>query len=133
MRFDLIRITGGQADTPDPRAAPADVPHSHIKETPQTVTGTDRNPGNVLFTLEGTAGHTVTVQQFVLDETQQLEQAPFQDNPVANLADRRFYSFGATQVVTVGQVVELVALPGKVYYRLTSAPAADAVLKIGYR
>jgi hypothetical protein len=29
-------------------------------------------------------------------------------------------------------MVALTALPGKVYYRLTVAPAADATLKIGF-
>jgi len=132
MKFETIRVPGGGADTPDPRASPATVPASHIKETPTTVTGTDRNPSSVLLTLEGTAGHTVTVQQFAQDDTQALEKAAFLDDPNTGAAARRFYSFGATQVVTVGAVVALTALPGKVYYRLTSLPAADAILKIGF-
>jgi hypothetical protein len=105
------------------------VPPTHIKESPQTILGTDKNPSSVLLTLEGTAAQTVTVQQFALDE---IVDKKFEDDPQAGAAARRFYAFGAVQVVTVGTMVALTALPGKVYYRLTVAPAADATLKIGF-
>lgn len=130
MQFQTIKITGGQADTVDPRASPAAVPAALIKATPATVTNTDKNPANVLLTLEGTAAQTVTVQQWALDEGQ--VDPSLADNPTAGDAARKFYKFGAAQVVTVGTIVAITALPGRVYFQLTSAPAADAVLKIGY-
>lgn len=130
MRFEYIALAAGAADAPDPRSTPATVPATHIKETPATVTGTDRNPSSVHLTLEGTAGQTVTVQQFALDETQ--NDPRFADDPNQGAGARRFYSLGSTQVVTVGAIATLTALPGKVYYRTTSAPVAASVLKIGF-
>ncbi len=126
MRFDnTILITGGQADLPDPRVSPGTVPDSAIKESPKTLTGTDDQPPTCVLTLEGTAAQTVTVQPFVLDE------ATAGEGVVASA--RRFYSPGAGVVVTVGAITLVRAFPGKVYYRLTSAPAADAILKIGFK
>jgi len=133
VKFDRIKITGGQADTADPRGIPAvvaSIPPELIKETPGTITGTDKAPTTALLALEGTAAQTVTVQAWVLDEPQgKPEQA---DDPTTGNGARKFYSFGNTVVVTVGAVQSLPICPGKIYYRLTSAPAADAVLKIGF-
>lgn len=126
MRFDnTIAIVGGQADMPEPRALPGSVPESAIKGTPQTSTGTDEQPPTCILTLEGTAAQTATVQPFVLDEA----TAPEGALPAA----RRFYSAQASVVVTVGALTLIRAYPGRVYYRITSAPAADALLKIGFK
>lgn len=133
VRFERIKITGGQADSPDPRGAPAvvaSIPPELLKDTPTTITGTDKAPTVALVTLEGTAGQTVTVQPWVLDEPQgKPEQA---DDPKSGDAARKFYSFGNTVVVTVGAVSSIPICPGRIYYRLTAAPAADATLKIGF-
>lgn len=129
MQFEKIAIAGGQANTVDPRTTPADVPAALIKSTPPTLPNTDQPPTVVVLALEGTAAQTVTVQQWALDESVEV---PFADSPSAVNAARRFYSVGATFVVTVGALSYQRAVPGKVYYRLTSAPAADATLKIGY-
>ena len=107
------------------------MPASHIKETLQTLPGTDQPPTVAVLTLEGTAGQTVTVERFVLDELAQTDAAMV-DNPTLGDAARRFYTMGAATLVTVGATSFLRILPGKVYYRLTLAPAADARLKIGF-
>ena len=126
MRFEVIQITGGQADLPDPRSAPQSVPSSAIKETPKTLSGTDEAPPTCVLTLEGTAGQTVGVTPYLLDEVTDVEGGA--------AGARRFYAaVAAPIVVTVGAVVLTRAYPGKVYYRLTTAPAADALLKIGFK
>lgn len=133
VKFERIKITGGQADSPDPRGAPnvvASIPPELLKDTPGTITGTDKAPTTALLALEGTAGQTVTVQAWVLDEPQG-KQADL-DDPKVNDSARKFYSLGATVLVTVGAITQLTICPGRIYYRLTLAPAADAVLKIGF-
>lgn len=133
MKFDhTIAITGGQADTVDPRSAPQSVLERYIKQTPPTLPNTDQSPTVTALTLEGTASQTVTVQAYALDDTAVQDAAKQADNPRAVEAARRFYAVGATQVVTVGEISYVRSVPGSVYYRLTSAPAADAVLKIGF-
>ena len=129
MQFDTIAIAASQANSPDPRTNPGDVPAAQIKGTPQTLTGTDSAATVTVFALEGTAADTVTVQQYALDET---GENPFADAPFANAANRKFYAVGASFVVTVGTLAYQRSVGGKVYYRLSSAPAHDAVLKIGY-
>ncbi len=133
VKFERIKITGGQADSPDPRGAPAvvaSIPPELLKDTPGTITGTDKAPTTALLALEGTAAQTVTVQAWVLDEPQ--GKPAEQDDPKTGDAARQFYSFGNTVVVTVGAIASLPICPGRIYYRLTSAPAANAVLKIGF-
>jgi len=129
MQFEKIAITGGQASTVDPRTTPADVPANLIKTTPPTLNNTDQPPSVTVFALEGTAAQTVTCQMFALDESVEV---PFADSPSAVNAARRFYSVAASFVITVGALSYARALPGKIYYRLTAAPAADATLKISF-
>jgi hypothetical protein len=132
MRFETIAITGGQANTPDPRTNPGDVPAQLIKDTPTVLSNTDSPPTVAAITLEGTATQTVTVQMFALDEPATANQA-MADDPSAGASARRFYAaHAAGVVVTVGATTYFRAIPGKVYYRLTSAPAANATLKIGF-
>lgn len=132
MRFETIKITGGQADTVDPRTTPGSVPPTHIKDVPGSLSNSDWPPSKVVLALEGTAAQAVTVQQYLLDESSQVKVANA-DDPKALDAARLFYPFGAAQVVTVPTAVAIATVPGgKVYFRLTAAPAADATLKIGF-
>jgi hypothetical protein len=132
MRFESIAITGGQADTVDPRTTPGAVPAALMKETPQALTGSDTPPTVAVLTLEGTATQTVDVEMYALDESAQVDAARFADNPVAGDASRQFYLIRAAVTVTVGVCSYVRTVPGKVYYRLVNAPAADARLKIGF-
>ena len=128
MRFLEIRITGGQADSADPRSAPGSVPEALLIEVPVTLTGTDVPPSKILLTLEGTAAQTVDVTPYALAET---KASPFEAQPA--LTERRFYKMAASAVtVTVGELTSTPAMPGKVYLRLTTAPAADAVLRVSF-
>lgn len=133
MRFERIAITGGQADLPDPRSAPEDVPDAAIKKAQNALTGTDEQPVQAVLTLEGTAAQTADVELFVLDEPTNDDPFISPEQVLVAKAARRFYSLGTTPVtVTVGEVAFHRVVPGPVYYRITSAPAADAVLKIGF-
>lgn len=132
MRFEAIAITGGQADTVDPRTTPGSVPAELLKETPQALTGSDTPPTVAVLTLEGTATQTVGVEMYALDESGQVDAARFADNPVAGDASRQFYLIEPAVTVTVGECSYTRVIPGKIYYRLVSAPAADARLKIGF-
>jgi hypothetical protein len=130
MRFDTIKITGGQPADASPRTAPGDVPVSRIKQVPDTLQGTDQAPTVMALTLEGTAAQTVSVTPFAVDEA--TEPNP-QADPGSGLAARRFYQMqAAATVVTVGAVSYIRCIPGRVALQLTAIPAADAVLKIGY-
>ena len=82
----------------------------------------------ILLALEGTATQTVAVTPYALAEV-----APNTFEAQQALTDRRFYKMAASAVtVTVGEVTSTPAMPGKVYLRLTSAPAADAVLRVSF-
>lgn len=132
MRFDTIALAAGAADMPDPRTNPADVPFVALKETPKTLTNTDELPTTCVLTLEGTTGQDATVQAYVLDEPDpRVFAAP--ENIHAGDADRKFYLAGEVVTVVVGTVSLTRAWAGKVYYRVTSAPAAASVLKIGFQ
>lgn len=132
MRFDTITLAAGAADMPDPRVAPASVPFDAIKETPKTLVSTDELPTTCVLTLEGTTGQDATVQAYLLDEPA-AGSDPFPANVHAGDASRLFYQAGEAVTVVVGVVSLTRAWPGKVYYRVTSAPAAASVLKIGFK
>ncbi len=131
VKFQTIKITGGQADTTDPRAAPGSVPPELLVDVPVSLTGSDLPPSKMVLALEGTTAQTVSVQQYILDETAQAKVADL-DDPKVNDAARRFYPFGAAQVVTCPTAVAIATVPGRLYLRLTTAPAANATLKIGF-
>ncbi len=131
MKFDTISLAAAASDMPDPRTNPADVPFVAIKPTPQTLTNTDETPTTVVLALEGTTGQSATVTLYVLDEpSSDVFAAP--ENPHSGDAARRFYQASAATSISVGSVTLLRALPGKIYYRVTGAPAAASVLKIGF-
>lgn len=131
MKFDAIQLTGGQV-LPDPRTTPGSVPLAAVRCTPATLTQTDNLSSVVVLALEGTAGQTAQIERYVQAETpQNLLQA---DSPKSLLTDRRFYKVpGGPLTITVGEVKEAPSYPGQVYYRVTTAPAANATLLIGYR
>jgi hypothetical protein len=123
MNFQAISIAAGATDMPDPRTNPADVPSTAILQTPATLTSTDEQPPVCCLTLEGTAGQDCDVQLFVLDEGTKTTPG-----------SRRFYATSAAPVVvTVGAISRVPAFPGEVYYRVTGAPVAAAVLKVGFK
>lgn len=128
MRFETISITGGASDEADPRSAPESVKPEHMKDAPATVQGTDNVASRILLALEGTASQTCAVTLYALDESVQ----PAFDSPKPVLADRRFYKLAGPVTVTVGATQELPAWPGRIYFRLTSQPAADAKLLIAF-
>lgn len=130
MRFDTIKVTGGQAADASPRTSPGLLPVDRIKQVPTTVPGTDVPPTVIALTLEGTAAQTMSVVPFSVDEA--TEPDPNAD-PGSGSTARRFYQMqAAATVVTVGAVSYIRCLPGRVAFQLTVIPAADAVLKIGY-
>jgi hypothetical protein len=126
MKLERIQIVGGQSDSPDPRSAPGAVPASAIKQS-RSLPLSDNPPGLAVLMLEGTAAQTVDVQLFLLEEPDNSDAFVAPD-----LAARLFYSLGAAVTVTVGAAAFTRVVPGPVYYRLTNAPAANAVLKIGF-
>ena len=144
MRFDIKqRLVGGAAADPSPRTAPEAVPDAKLGQIPETQPGNDTAPQTLLLTLEGTTGNTAVVQLWLQDEERQdtFEQG---DIPGLGKADRRFYQFGDPITVTVGQLATptgtagaatTVKFPcpyGRVYFQVTTSPAADAVLKAGW-
>lgn len=130
MRFDTIKITGGQAADASPRTNPELLPVERIKRVPDTLQGTDVPPTVLALTLEGTAAQTCSVMPWAVDEA--TEPNP-QTDPGAGLAGRRFYQMqAAVTVVTVGAVAYIRCLPGRVAFQLTVIPGADGILKIGY-
>ena len=133
MRFVDIPLTAGET-TPEPRAAPADVPEKAIFQVPQTLVQTDKPPGTIWLTLEGTVGNTVAVQLYVLADS---EITPFQqsDSVKDGRAAREFYLLNAVaQTITVGEMAEFSepAVPGTLYARVSTGPVAPARLRIGF-
>ena len=118
MHFDKIAIVGGQADFPDPRVAPALVPPDAVKRSPNDVPGLGGQPTACQLALEGVTGQQVTVQLWAVDNGGEAPQ---------------YYRHGAPLTVTVGELQRVGALPGNVYFQLTSAPASAAVFKVGYQ
>ncbi len=118
------------AITPDPRAAPADVPEALIFVVPEGIPPQNDFPCiGLLLCLEGTAGNTATFELYALDEPfQPYGQQPV---PVIAPADRKFYRLVAATALTVGVAVLFSpVMRGKCYLRCTVAPAAAAKLKI---
>lgn len=129
MRFDFTRsLAGGMAADPDPRSAPASVTDAMMFQVPGHLRGTDAWARRLLVALEGTAANTVGLELWALDEPDG------QDPAGAGAVARKFYQLTtATQTYTVAQLREYstnMPAPGKVYARVVTAPAADAVLKI---
>ncbi len=132
MRFIMIRaFAGAQADDPDPRSAPATVPEEALMVVPATLPNTDAQPRRLLVAAEGTAGQTIGVELWALEEP--VTPLGGQGDPQAP-GDRKFYRLTTAELVsTVGQLREYTANmpgPGKLYVRLTTAPAAASVLKV---
>jgi hypothetical protein len=129
MKFETIAIVASQADQPDPRSTPATVPPGSVKETPKTLNNTDETPTVAVLALEGTAADTVHVQPYAIDET---KGQAFADDPTADNSLRTFYAVAAAVTVTVGTLSYCRAVPGRIYWRITSAPSHAATLKIGF-
>lgn len=133
MRFATIDFAASQPDALDPRSGTnnAKIPQSQIKETPETLTGTDIAPSVVVLTAEGTAADTIVVQMWAVDNGG-VRNALQADDPTANNANRSFYSVGSPITVTVGACAFGRAVPGEVYYQLKTAPAHKGTVKIGF-
>jgi hypothetical protein len=138
MQFEMKRpITGGQSADPDPLADPEEVPPAALMKIPLSLRNSDTIPGGLIFTLEGTAAQTASVEVWTLDDTGEDRLASMPDIPTdAEKLAREFYlATAAAIVVTVDELTKLPATdvmpgPGTIYIRLTAVPAADAVLKV---
>ncbi len=138
MQFEMKRrIVGAQAADADPRTAPEDVPALALLKIPLTLRNSDEIPGELLFALEGTAAQTAAVEIWAQDDTGTDRLASMPETPTSGeLADREFYlATDAPIVVTVGeltrlQTADIMPSPGTIYVRITTVPAADAVLKV---
>lgn len=127
MKFLDIVLAAGEANSANPRTAPADVDDKLVIVVPKCLDNTDTPPTRLLVTLEGTATQTVAVVPWVQAEP----PGDTFDVPQAR-ADRRFYQVGASETVTVGNSQELPAFVGKMYLQISSAPAAASVLRISF-
>ena len=117
------------ATTPDPRAAPADVPEALVFIVPEGIPPQNDFPAvGLAVTLEGTAADTASFELYALDEA----FTPYgQVGPTVAAADRRFYRLVAATAVVVGQVVLFSPVfRGKCYLRCTVAPGAPVTVKI---
>lgn len=143
MQFQRIDSAGGAAADVDPRTTPQSVQDKSILRIPDTVPGTDTAPKTLALALEGTSAQTMTVQLWVLDDPMAQQIVGNQDDLTAERAARRYYKYGDALTLTVGQVHLLTAVAGastavqapcpvgRVYFQVTTRPAANAVLKVG--
>lgn len=144
MQFPIvIPIVGGASADANPRSAAGSVPDRNIGEIAPCVHNTDVAPKSLLMALEGTASQTAIVQMWVLDEDPRTLNR-FGDDPGAGRAERKWYQYGDAITVTVGNAQLVagvagadvdVALPcpvGKVYFQVTTKPASNADLKVGW-
>jgi hypothetical protein len=134
MRFFQIGLSAGEANGVDPRAAPESVPDLHVTTVPQSVEGTSERPRAIAATLEGTAAQATTVEVFALDEGALYRTPGWSDDIKSGKSLQKWYSLGAGQVITVGGVTVLTVpcVPGTLYFRTTTNPAAAAVLKLAF-
>lgn len=137
MRFLKIPLPAATV-TVDPRVAPALVPWDHIITVPRTVPNTDTAPLFCKLTLEGTAANTAVVELWVVDESDVVAPGQTTGDPAAlkwyklqNDPDQGPVVSNLT--VTVGILsTRFAAQNGRVYFRVTTGPAAAATLLIAY-
>jgi hypothetical protein len=85
----------------------------------------------MIFALEGTTGNTATVSLWALDESTWNQNSENALDPAVT-ALRRWYLVASGIALTVGQLAELLVkvAPGTFYVQVTTAPAADGVVKV---
>ena len=126
----------GTVTTVDPRTAPADVPDTHLASLPSELTiGSDTATSALLLILEGTAANTAEIEVFALDDRASLTGGTNRVGAQTQDAVDREWHLVDTITVTVGTVAQTsagVTFPpgGAFYFRVTTAPAADAVLGV---
>lgn len=146
MQFPIaIPIAGGGSNDPSPRTDPSAVPDHLVGTISGHIPSSTGAPRALVLALEGTATQTATVQVWVQEE-QTLAQTQFNDDPNTAKAARRFYAYGDPITLTVGSaqpllttvdantgLIQLAPCPvGRVYFQITSKPAAAATLKVGW-
>lgn len=137
MLFLLQRaIAGGAAADPNPRGTASEigaVPDEAITTLPLTLRGTNAPPGNVVLVLDGTAGQSAEVEVWAQSQTILTPGTYREPLTVAERQAREFHLAG-TVTVPVGLAMSLATPwfgPGNVYFRVVTAPASDAVLRVG--
>jgi len=145
MRSDLqIPSTGGAAADPDPRTSPEQVPDRNVGDVPATMLGTDQSPQTLVVALEGTTGQSATIQLWTIEDPVNTQIIA---DPKAEKAARRYYSVGEPLTLSVGDALTFIGeqgsganvliakVPcpiGRVYLQVTTRPAADATIKVGW-
>ena len=135
MRFDFKRrIVGGAAADPNPRTNPGDVLDAMMFVIPPSLRNADSPARSILLALEGTAAQSLAFEVYALDETGDPGASlSTQPEPVASTARRFYQATTEPLALGVGNLREYVLnrpSSGKVYVRVTTAPAADAVLMV---
>lgn len=132
MRFDaripVASAAAATAECPDPASSPGTVPAKYVFELGFALGASQTPMRRILLALDGTAGETLTVELWAVDDATWPDQNA--DDPSAGLAARRFYRVGAAATtVTAKQVEEITAeVParGRVYARVTGGTLASA-------
>jgi hypothetical protein len=133
MRFEHRRtITGAAAADVDPRTSPGAVPDAALSKASLNLRSSDTILRRIILAAEGTAANTIIVSIYAQDDQGLDRQASMPDRQTQAEKDaRRFYLVAAGVTVTVGELTEVltnVPMPGTIYFRVTTAPAADGTL-----
>lgn len=140
MRFNDIRVAAGETGA-NPRTAPSDVLQKDLILVPSTLDNSSSPPTQIVAALEeavaGADPVTLSVEIWVQADgpaPKPFEQA---DSLKTGGAERRFYLLTATPIaVTTGDVasalLDVKPTPGTIYVRVTTGPAEDGILRMGF-